>query len=501
MTIDNHNIEFNKINNGVSFQPLLEKYEKQLIIVFCVIALVRIFIYTAAFPLFNNVDEQAHFDTVVKYARGYLPSNGNNYYDQESAQLIAQYGTPEYFSRNPMQFHAPTPAVTVDYFLGQKNHEAFSPPVYYAIAGLWYDVGKIIGIQGVNLLYWIRFMNLPIYLMFLGVTYLYCRMTEPKNHTLRIGVLLLLSFIPQDVFYSINSDVLSPLFFISGLFVLTKIYNGNHSFFLWPFAGGLFASTLLIKLSNIPALFILCIMFSLIIKKTKSLGSFSSLTSHALSLIISVLTPIIIWFCFNKYNLGDITGTHEKIRELGWAVKSLNDLGNHPIFTINGLGYFFKELILSFWRGEFIWLFERVASKDSDIMYLLTTLFFMSTGSVSIISENKKASSGNILISYLHIIILFSFVLFLVLQSIRYDFGNCFYPSKESPFFTSGRLILASLVSFVIIYVKGIVHFSEKIFKRIDPFIIILLIALYSAISEIVISRSVFLSPYNFFNF
>jgi len=38
----------------------------------CVIAAARVFIFSAAFPFFNNVDEQDHADMVVKYAHGYL---------------------------------------------------------------------------------------------------------------------------------------------------------------------------------------------------------------------------------------------------------------------------------------------------------------------------------------------------------------------------------------------------------------------------------------------
>jgi hypothetical protein len=38
------------------------------------VAGLRVFIYAAAFPFFCNVDESAHFDLVLKYSRGQLPS-------------------------------------------------------------------------------------------------------------------------------------------------------------------------------------------------------------------------------------------------------------------------------------------------------------------------------------------------------------------------------------------------------------------------------------------
>ena len=70
------------MNTDNSFHLFLEKYENPLIIVLCIIALVRIFTFSAAFPFFNNVDEHAHFDMVIKYAGGFLPSNQSDNFDQ-----------------------------------------------------------------------------------------------------------------------------------------------------------------------------------------------------------------------------------------------------------------------------------------------------------------------------------------------------------------------------------------------------------------------------------
>lgn len=61
------------------------------------------------------------------------------------------------------------------------------------------------------------------------------------------------------------------------------------------------------------------------------------------------------------------------------------------------------------------------------------------------------------------------FILFLTGLPLRYDFGTCFYPSREFPYFTSGRLI------------SGI------------PFLVI-------TASEIATSTEVFASSYNFFH-
>jgi hypothetical protein len=484
--------------------------------VLCIIALVRIFTLSAAFPFFNNVDEQAHFDMVIKYARGYLPSNQSNKFDQESAEMIAGYGTTEYFHRESVMFRTPFSAAKVNYYLTIDNHEAFSPPLYYMIAGAWYNLGKVIGFRAGYLLYWIRFMNLPIYTLLLWVAYLFCRYTEPDNLHLRMGILLLLSFLPQDVFYSINGDVLSPLLFTSGLLLLTKIYRDNSSFWLYPLAGIMFAGTVLVKLSNFPALLIFIIILLMLVRKFNSTGQLVNSAPHLLAMLVAIIVPLIIWIGFNLwvprqcrgitqenlYSLGDITGASHKIEYFGWTVKPFSEWGNHPVFTLQGIVYFLSELTRTFWRGEFVWHLERVASKGADIIYIVTTLIFGTAGIAGIISERKNVSSDKKYLNYLLIFILVSYILFLMMLSIRYDFGDCLYPSKEFPYFTSGRLILASLVPFLIIYIKGIELITAKISKRINSIAVIIIIVLYSGISEIVIiiERGVFASPYNFFH-
>ena len=69
------------------------------------------------------------------------------------------------------------------------------------------------GLVGLQSLYWIRFLNVPLIAIVVWMGYLTARMIAPKRVDLRIGVPLLLAFIPQNVFYTINNDVLSPLCF------------------------------------------------------------------------------------------------------------------------------------------------------------------------------------------------------------------------------------------------------------------------------------------------
>src|SRR5947208_11023293 len=82
------------------------RHERKLILLFCAVAAVRVFVFSAAFPFFNNVDEQAHVDLVMKYARGQVPRD-LGHYSSESAYYFSLYGTPAYFTAT-QQFNTGT---------------------------------------------------------------------------------------------------------------------------------------------------------------------------------------------------------------------------------------------------------------------------------------------------------------------------------------------------------------------------------------------------------
>ena len=90
--------------------------ERKWILLLCLLAAIHVFIFSAAFPFFNNVDEQAHFDLVVKYSHGHIPRRLEPM-SAESAQYIVAYGTLEFLG----DFHGqPGSAAAVDAAGGQS---------------------------------------------------------------------------------------------------------------------------------------------------------------------------------------------------------------------------------------------------------------------------------------------------------------------------------------------------------------------------------------------
>lgn len=69
--------------------------ERKIILLLCCLAAVHVFIFSAAFPPINNVDEQAHFDLAVKYSHGHLP-RGLEPISREAMQFIVIYGSQEF---------------------------------------------------------------------------------------------------------------------------------------------------------------------------------------------------------------------------------------------------------------------------------------------------------------------------------------------------------------------------------------------------------------------
>jgi hypothetical protein len=82
--------------------------------------------------------------------------------------------------------------------------------------------------------------------------------------------------------------------------------------------------------------------------------------------------------------------------------------------------------------------------------------------------------------------------------SVIYDYHGDF-PSRNHPFFTSGRLLLGALVPFMLLFVHGIDR-ALKNFGGRAKFLVLAAIIAFMLISEITIDWPVFSNPYNWFH-
>lgn len=502
-------------NAETGIESFLARHERSLLWSLCAFALLRIFFFSAAFPFFNNVDEQAHFDTVVKYSKGYLPRKERMNYERESAQLIILYGSPEYFNKPgefrsgkipPPLWHYKQHSSIVDQQTGrlvsQTNHESSSFPIYYALAGVWYNLGKQMGIAGGHLLYWVRFLNIPLYALLFWIAHLFSKKYFPDSLMLQLVFLLLLSCFPQDVFYSINSDALSAPFAAISFYLLIKIHNADKpSAGCYALTGIMVAATVLVKTSNFPILVLFAVSGSIRVWKLLNTGRLKEQWTGLLFMASGCMLPIILWFGWNLYAMGDITGSTEKISSLGWTLKPFDEIREHPIFSLKGFAYFISELLKTFWRGEFVWGLERIASAGMDFSYVISSCLFVICSMVHSLAVNKDSFSNRLFINGINTLALFLWISFLALLSIVYNFGDCWYPSEASPFFTSGRLMMGMLIPFLILYIDGLDIVISWISKnRINLLWPLLLICILITCSEFRMTHAIMKSSYNWFH-
>lgn len=488
---------------------LLSRVEKPLIVAFCLLAALRVFLFSAAFPFFNNVDEQAHVDMVLKYAGGHLPDKPLERYDTSTARLIALYGSPEFFNR-PEQFGgafpAPawgTPAIAdavmkqgEPFWTERENHESNSPPVYYAIAGMWYAFWGWLGSTGGKHLYWIRFLNVPLFVLLTYYAYAFCKVFYPDRLDLRLGVPLLLCFFPQDVFYAVNSDVLSPLFFIVSLMLLLHWLRRKKTSLAFSAVVGLMpALSFLVKYTNVALIVI--VGTGVLVKGYRlwKKGERKNALTNSSAALVGAVVPIAVWFGRNYRLLGDLTGARAKVERLDWSPLPFDALLAHPIFSLSGFWIFWSELMKSFWRGEFVWHGKAMAQPVLDNFYIISSTALLLLAACAWLKGRKTSDAD---ISVWSSVILS--VLSLVWLSASFDYGRSIYPSKEAPYFTSGRLIAGALVPFLVLYVNGIAFLLRPLSRVVAPLLFIVLAIVVITKSEFVLSTTVFGSPYNWFH-
>jgi hypothetical protein len=486
--------------------------EHTVILLLCLAAAVRVFIYSAAFPFFSNIDEDLHFDLVTRYSHDRVPRSFEPLQD-ETLNWIVPYASPEFLFL-PEQFPGgkfPAPlwkrmgldsaaeiAVTRAAWSSEINFESSQPPLYYLLASVWWWVGQHLGLIGLPSLYWIRFLNGLLIALTVLLGYLIARTVAPERVEVRLGVPLLLAFIPQNVFYALNNDVLSPVCF-GGLFlcVLQWLRTSRPTFLLGVLTGLAMAVTYLTKLSNLPL-----VVVALVATIAKLLPAIRQKPEAALiafaGLVLCAAIPIGSWMVWTKYQFGDLTGSAAKITLLGWTQKSFADWWQHPIFTLRGLWIFWRDLIASFWRGEAKWHGQPLSCPVVDGFYITSSLALLG---VALFGLRKKAGLSTFHREAIGLAAL-SFIAsvgFLALLSIQFDFGNCINPSRAHPYFASGRLLSGALIPFALFYVYGIAW----LFRRINPALPLLVlgvILVFMVTSEILINRVVFTSEHNLFH-
>jgi hypothetical protein len=483
------------------------------VIGFCLFAAVRVLLFSAAFPFFNNVDERRHFDLVIKYAEGHVPRSPE-LISPATLPYLSHYASPEFLSApedfqggyfGPMWKHsaeevAPTIAKIEEIWGRTPNQESSQPPLYYVVAAAWFHVGQWIGVKGGSALYWVRSLNIVFMAALVWLAYLAARMMFPDQVALRLGVPLLIAAVPQDAFYGIDNDVLSPISFGLVFICSIKWFSQDKPSISLGIATGLsIAAAYLTKLSNLPLIFVgvgaivwWCITEARVGRLPGAMPALGALAFCA-------ATPIATWLLWMKTHFGDFTGAASKAQLLGWTAKPFSDWWAHPIFTLSGMWTFLSELIASFWRGEFMWHARTIGFAGMDLFYVLSSIGFVLIAITSLVRKGAKNLSetqrGALWIAAACFV---TTALFLAFLSLQFDFGACINPSRERPYFFQGRLMAGAMIPFATLYVYGL----NRLIRATPPLVLATIVAVTVAIttSEFLANRVAFSSAYNWFH-
>jgi hypothetical protein len=491
----------------------VQSWDRNIVWALAVVAAIHVFVFSAAFPLFNNVDEGAHFDLVIKYCQNGIPELLKPMSDEYVNDSVL-FSTPEYL-KNPATFpnqmippppwtqpEKDSPSLLAERNIESKliNYETTQAPLYYELAGAWWRVGKACGIQGGSLPYWMRFLNVLLVPALVWIGFGAAKLVFPDRRFVQLGVPALLAFMPQSVFYSISNDILSPLCFGLAFICLIRLWQmETPDIRIAAFTGLTLAATFLAKVSNLPVLAVAgAVILAKIIQMAKKGKLVSSLPPLAM-LAICAGAPSAMWCLWCKTYFGDFTGSKFPELMFGWTVKPFAQWWTHPIFTPHGVWIYFSGQMGTFWQGEIWWRGVPMALPGTYAVYSILTLVLVASAvpalipKLSDIAPLQRLALQWSLGCYLATLALFA------AMSVIYDFHDAPNPSRAHPYFHEGRLMLGALVPFLLLIVYGLDHLLSR-FGNAAKWLALILIILFMLVLEVVTNRPIFSNAYNWFH-
>lgn len=488
--------------------------ERNLVFLFTILAVLRVFIFCAAFPFFNNVDEAMHFDLVMKYARGDVPRQ-MEVVSEDSIGYLALMNSPEYF-KAPDQFprgQIPPPSWTLwgekrlkdvaarsEFWQKSENYESSQAPLYYALAGFWWHLGKGLGLSDGQSVYWLRFLNMALVMGLIRLAYATARMLFPDNSFLKLGVPALLAFMPQTAFYSIGNDLLSAVCFgMTFIFLIQWLRAERPSAGLGAAMGLAFGMTYLAKITNLPLLAVAATAIVFKLGRDWQRGKLPE-TLPSLAAFLYCACPLIMaWVIWCKRYFGDATGSAAKVHFLGWTLKPFAQWWHHPIFSAQGLWTYLSGQFGSFWQGEFWWHGPPLFLPATNTFYTLLSLLLLTAALPALWVRSPGVTDAQRQAFQVGLSCFIAGLGFFALASIVYDFHGSINPSRAHPFFAAGRLLLGALIPFLLLIVYGL----DRLLGRLGQggkFTALAAIVSAMVIVEIATDWPVFSSHYNWFH-
>ena len=146
-----------------------------------------------------------------------------------------------------------------------------------------------------------------------------------------------------------------------------------------------------------------------------------------------------------------------------------------------------------------MWQNHELSSRIADEFYAISSLLLLCAAMTGI---RRRAGLSTFQRQAL-LLMAFAFIAaltFLALLSVQFDFGNCVYPSRAYPYFTSGRLIIGALIPFALLYAYGVTRLLRRAGNASLPLVLLAIIMLSVSISDVLVNYEVFASEHNWFH-
>lgn len=448
--------------------------EQKTIVCLAILAFLHVLVFSALFPFYQITDEQCHLDLAVHYANHGWPKQ-YVHFDREASYYCAMYNAldlvssrnvDEMVTSNSRKYAIQDARLWMQW----TNHESAQPPLYYFYTGSVWRISKAAGLKDAMLPYVMRCSNGLLLGLTVIISWLIAALVFPGQPFIRIGAPGLVACMPQSIFYCVSNDnLVAPTCGLAAYLMLRIWQSPTVSAGMAGMFGLSLSAALLAKVSSLPLVGVLILFFGF---KVFALGNQRELKSAlAASGICGVffLAPVVVWMIWCKLHFHDWTGSATKLELLGWRLNPCTDWLSHPIFTPRGFWFFVSHNITTFWQGEARWHLALLRNPILDCFYLVFTIAVLITVCKRLLCLDERLSSiQRVHFKFVLMAGLFAY-LFSGLLSIMFDFGDCWYPSKYQPYFTSGRLALgilaplATLAAFAIDTWLGDMRHGSKI--------------------------------------
>jgi hypothetical protein len=463
-------------------------------------AALRVALYAASFPFFTNVDEHRHVDLAWKYSHAAPPRAGAVPYEPQMAELVARLGAPDYqlpagaARRTQPGWLAPPDELTRrvernrQLFGRMANLDALESPAYYAIAGSALAALRGLGVGDERALYALRLLNALFAAGLVVCAARLLRATHAGDPLVRWGVPALIACFPQDAWYYVTADALSPL--VGGLaFALwLRLRRASRRPGAHALAGAVAALAFLTKPTNAfaPALAALA----------PGRWQRRDVLRHV-AYAAAFVVPVGAWWIRNQWLAGDALGSAQKVGALGWEPRPFSQWASHPLLTPSGFWRFTLDLIPHFWRGELVWRRRELAWPAADALYSASTLLCLALALATTWRRPPGAARSAERASLAAVTLAVATLCLLSLSFVFPEQGN---PSAARPWFYHGRLIGGALLPFAVVFVAGLRALVQPLPERARVAAGAALLAalcIVSLGSEWWLARPVFASPHN----